>query len=161
MKNHQQPIAFAAVSLTEVRVQIRSLLEHLVVQGKMTQNERIVVEQRFALGEDECHRSLEEIGGVLHVTRERVRQIQVKALRRIRREPQIVSLLNVFLASVPFPRKTRWLTNEALLGDPLSSPVQKEAQGSPVRKVQKLKRAHLRRGDFDARSVRAFFQRPK
>jgi RNA polymerase primary sigma factor len=49
--------------------------------------ERTVIRMRFGLGDGES-RTLQEIGGVLHVTRERVRQIQMNALRKLRQPGQ-------------------------------------------------------------------------
>ncbi len=50
---------------------------------KLTDKQREVVERRFGLhGHDVC--TLEEVGNQIGVTRERVRQIQIEALRRLR-----------------------------------------------------------------------------
>ena len=49
--------------------------------------ERTVIRMRYGLGGGEA-RTLQEIGGVLHVTRERVRQIQMNALRKLRQPGQ-------------------------------------------------------------------------
>jgi len=45
--------------------------------------EREVIVKRFGL-EDECEHTLEEVGQSIGVTRERIRQIESKALRRLR-----------------------------------------------------------------------------
>ena len=50
----------------------------------LTEREEQVIRLRFGLG-DGYPRTLEEVGGVFHVTRERVRQIEAKALRKLRR----------------------------------------------------------------------------
>ncbi len=50
----------------------------------LTESEEQVIRLRFGLG-DGYPRTLEEVGGVFHVTRERVRQIEAKALRKLRR----------------------------------------------------------------------------
>ena len=49
----------------------------------LTSRERQVLEMRFGLKEGRVY-SLEEIGKEFHVTRERVRQIEIKALRKLR-----------------------------------------------------------------------------
>jgi len=51
--------------------------------GQLTDKQCAVVERRFGLhGRDTA--TLEEIGNELGVTRERVRQIQIEAIRRLR-----------------------------------------------------------------------------
>ncbi len=49
----------------------------------MTEKQRAVVERRFGLHGREVS-TLEEIGNELGVTRERVRQIQLEAIKRLR-----------------------------------------------------------------------------
>lgn len=51
--------------------------------SKLNQKQRDVVERRFGLNGHETY-TLEEVGEMLGVTRERVRQIQIEALRRLR-----------------------------------------------------------------------------
>ena len=52
--------------------------------SQLNEKQRQVVEQRFGLNGDEVA-TLEEVGARIGVTRERVRQIQVEALKRLRR----------------------------------------------------------------------------
>ncbi len=52
--------------------------------AQLNEKQRQVVEQRFGLNGDEAA-TLEEVGERIGVTRERVRQIQVEALRRLRK----------------------------------------------------------------------------
>ncbi len=52
--------------------------------GQLNEKQRQVVEQRFGLNGDDVS-TLEEVGERIGVTRERVRQIQVEALRRLRK----------------------------------------------------------------------------
>jgi RNA polymerase primary sigma factor len=54
------------------------------VLATLSPREAQVLEQRFGIG-DRPERTLEEIGAGLHVTRERVRQIEAAALRKLRR----------------------------------------------------------------------------
>ena len=54
-----------------------------VVLGTLTQREEEVLRLRFGL-DDGVERSLEEVGKVFDVTRERIRQIEAKALRKLR-----------------------------------------------------------------------------
>jgi len=60
-----------------VREEVERLLGHLKPQ------ERSVIEMRFGLGTDEP-RTLEEIGQRLHLSRERIRQIEDRAKQRLR-----------------------------------------------------------------------------
>ena len=51
----------------------------------ITTSEREEKVLRFRYGlDDECPRTLEEVGKIFKVTRERIRQIEVKALRKLR-----------------------------------------------------------------------------
>ena len=60
------------------------LKEQLVdVLGTLTEREQKVLKLRFGL-EDGRARTLEEVGKAFNVTRERIRQIEAKALRKLR-----------------------------------------------------------------------------
>ncbi len=65
------------------------------VLGSLTERERQVLELRFGLGDGNA-RTLEEVGQQFRVTRERIRQIEAKALRKMR-HPTRIRLLNGFL----------------------------------------------------------------
>jgi RNA polymerase primary sigma factor len=75
----------------------RSLLREEVnrVLSNLTQREREVIELRFGLVDDHDH-TLEEVGRKLKVTRERVRQIEERAIRKLR-HPQSSRLLKEYL----------------------------------------------------------------
>jgi len=49
----------------------------------LTERERSVIEMRFGLNDGKDH-TLEEVGRAFGVTRERIRQIEAKALRKLR-----------------------------------------------------------------------------
>jgi len=65
------------------------------VLGSLTEREEKVLRLRFGLG-DGYPRTLEEVGSVFNVTRERVRQIEAKALRKMR-HPTRARELKLFL----------------------------------------------------------------
>jgi len=53
------------------------------ILGTLSQREERVIRLRFGIG-DGCPRTLEEVGAIFNVTRERIRQIEAKALRKLR-----------------------------------------------------------------------------
>ncbi|MDP8233572.1 MAG: RNA polymerase sigma factor RpoD [Candidatus Saelkia tenebricola] len=53
------------------------------VLSSLTEREKSVLKYRFGIG-DGYPRTLEEVGKMFHVTRERIRQIEAKALRKLR-----------------------------------------------------------------------------
>lgn len=65
------------------------------VMGSLNERERRIVEMRFGLV-DGYERTLEELGKQYKVTRERIRQIEAKALRKLR-HPTRASKLKCFL----------------------------------------------------------------
>jgi RNA polymerase primary sigma factor len=68
------------------------------VMSGLTERERKVLELRFGLG-DGYSRTLEEVGKQYKVTRERIRQIEAKALRKMR-HPTRIRHLQGFLETV-------------------------------------------------------------
>jgi len=60
---------------------LREKIEHAL--AKLTERERDVLKMRFGL-DDGCSRTLEEVGRHFNVTRERIRQIEAKALKKLR-----------------------------------------------------------------------------
>ncbi|MBM3957212.1 MAG: RNA polymerase sigma factor RpoD, partial [Gemmatimonadetes bacterium] len=70
----------------------RSMREHMrEALSSLVPRERRVLELRFGLT-DGRPRTLEEIGGELSLTRERIRQIERKALVKLRSEPHVGEL---------------------------------------------------------------------
>ena len=61
----------------------------------LSPRERLVLELRFGLGNGHVY-PLEKIGEVLGITRERVRQIEAKALEKLR-QPSIAKSLKSYL----------------------------------------------------------------
>jgi RNA polymerase primary sigma factor len=79
-KSAENPSDMTAYSL--LKEKIRHVLDSL------TERERAVLEQRFGLV-DGYSRTLEEVGRQFKVTRERIRQIEAKALRKMRHPTRI------------------------------------------------------------------------
>ena len=69
-------------ALDEVESTVAGASVREVLQSVLTERERSVVERRFGFGGNEPQ-TLEEVGQEFGVTRERIRQIQAKALRKI------------------------------------------------------------------------------
>jgi RNA polymerase primary sigma factor len=72
---------------------LKEKLEH--VMKLLTERERKILEMRFGLV-DGCAHTLEEIGWLYNVTRERIRQLEAKALRKLR-HPMRLRHLHGFL----------------------------------------------------------------
>ncbi|MBI4706546.1 MAG: RNA polymerase sigma factor RpoD [Candidatus Omnitrophica bacterium] len=64
---------------------VRSMLkeEMFTALGTLTEREKKILVLRFGVN-DGCARTLEEVGNIFKVTRERVRQIEAKALKKLR-----------------------------------------------------------------------------
>ena len=77
IEDHDAPAPADAAAFTLLREQLEEVLETLTVREKK------VLELRFGL-EDGRSRTLEEVGQHFGVTRERIRQIEAKALRKLR-----------------------------------------------------------------------------
>ena len=67
-----------AILKDDLRVQIEHVLEQL------NEREKAVIKLRFGIMDDESDRTLEEIGKELNVTRERVRQIESSAIKKLK-----------------------------------------------------------------------------
>jgi RNA polymerase nonessential primary-like sigma factor len=80
---------------TMMRESLHQELQDLLAE--LTTRERDVIQMRFGLGDGESH-SLAEIGKVLELSRERVRQIESKALQKLR-QPKRRSRVRDFLES--------------------------------------------------------------
>ena len=67
-----------AILKDDMKSQIESVLEQL------NDREKAVIKMRFGIMDDESDRTLEEIGKELNVTRERVRQIESSAIKKLK-----------------------------------------------------------------------------
>lgn len=77
IEDHDAPAPADAASFILLKEQLEDVL------GTLTQREKNVLRLRFGL-EDGRARTLEEVGKSFNVTRERIRQIEAKALRKLR-----------------------------------------------------------------------------
>jgi len=79
------------------RLAERSLLKRQVdeVLATLTTREERVIRLRFGI-DDGYHRTLEEVGNIFQVTRERIRQIEFKALEKLR-HPSRAAILQQFI----------------------------------------------------------------
>lgn len=77
IKDDNVPVPADAATLTLLKEQLEEVL------GTLTEREQKVLTLRFGL-EDGRARTLEEVGKEFNVTRERIRQIEAKALRKLR-----------------------------------------------------------------------------
>jgi RNA polymerase primary sigma factor len=82
-KNSESPSEMTSFSLLKDKLS--------AVLCSLTERERKVLELRFGLG-DGYPRTLEEVGRQFRVTRERIRQIEAKALRKMRHPTRIRQL---------------------------------------------------------------------
>ena len=79
--------------MTPGRVAALELLKDYVqeVIATLTPREQKILEMRFGLGDGVSH-TLEEVGQEFEVTRERIRQIEAKALEKIKKQGAIKKL---------------------------------------------------------------------
>ena len=77
IQDENVPVPADAATFTLLKEQLEEVL------GTLTEREQKVLILRFGL-EDGRGRTLEEVGKEFHVTRERIRQIEAKALRKLR-----------------------------------------------------------------------------
>lgn len=68
---------------------------YTVLSDVLTEREKDIISLRYGLLTGETH-TLEEVGGLFNLSRERVRQIQTKAMRKLRR-PQVAARLRGWL----------------------------------------------------------------
>lgn len=75
-------------SLPDTKERVNAILKGL------TYREREIIKLRYGQG-DGLNYTLEEVGRIFKVTRERVRQIEAKAIRKLRNCPECCKLLGI------------------------------------------------------------------
>ena len=97
LKFNEDPI----LKVRDVELTVRSdadvLLQLMDVMQTLTERERKVLILRYGL-DGETPKTLEEVGKIFNVTRERIRQIEAKALRKLR-HPSRLKKLDGFLGA--------------------------------------------------------------
>ncbi|HZN54527.1 MAG TPA: RNA polymerase sigma factor RpoD [Candidatus Polarisedimenticolaceae bacterium] len=91
----------SAVSPVEAAIQLDLRSQTQTVLKTLTPREEKVLKMRFGVGDGSEH-TLEEVGQSFAVTRERIRQIESKALRKLR-HPSRSKVLRVFLEKAGAP----------------------------------------------------------
>jgi RNA polymerase primary sigma factor len=79
------PSPYSDAERIEISEQIQGVL------GSLTPKEEMVIKMRFGIGAERDH-TLEEVGRHLSITRERVRQIEAKALRKLKHPSRLRAL---------------------------------------------------------------------
>jgi hypothetical protein len=118
-------------SVEGLRVRIQVALDVCVQSGCISEREKRVVVMRLALADGRWH-TLAATGSAIGGTgKERVRQIQNRALWKLRQHAEIRELLQAYLRQVPLPRKIHrrppWLApNRLLQGTPTGRAEEKD-----------------------------------
>jgi len=92
VEDKNSPAPLENVLSDDLKEQIDEVLEQL------NEREEAVIRMRFGLLEDESDRTLEEIGKELNVTRERVRQIESSAIKKLK-HPKVGRKLKNYIES--------------------------------------------------------------
>jgi DNA-directed RNA polymerase sigma subunit (sigma70/sigma32) len=106
------------VESTQACEHLLALLADYVEQGYLSQREHSIVLARLALT-DGRWQTLEEVACQIGVQKERVRQLQNRAMLKLRKQPACAHLLAKYLECVPPPRarhrRPLWLTETRTL----------------------------------------------
>jgi len=79
-----------------IREDLKTLLDTIL--SKLSPKEELIIRKRFGIGEDDP-KTLEEVSEEFAVTRERIRQIQVRAIKKLR-HPMIFHLSNLTASEI-------------------------------------------------------------
>jgi len=74
---------------------LRDMMEEIV--SELSAREEAILKKRYGLGDEQVEHTLEEVGRLLNVSRERIRQIEAKALKRIRNNARTQVLYQEYL----------------------------------------------------------------
>jgi RNA polymerase primary sigma factor len=77
----------------EVELQLTESALHAAV-SELPEREQAIVKLRYGLNGEDDPKSLEEIGRIMGITRERVRQLEAEALRRLAERREIAAMKN-------------------------------------------------------------------
>lgn len=86
------------------------------VRSRLKPREQLVIEQRFGVGSNRIS-TLEEVGSQLNVTRERIRQIEKKALLRIRNDSPFRAVVRHFISVSEGPIADLFFGTNHYVGD--------------------------------------------
>jgi len=90
--NMEEKISDGITPSVEYQIIKTSIQEHIrEMLGELDGKEALVLKLRFGLDDDQP-RTLQEIGDKLHLTRERIRQIEQKAMRKLSRSQHLQQL---------------------------------------------------------------------
>jgi RNA polymerase primary sigma factor len=89
IEDETSPSPSSSAAFTMLRENVNAVLHTL------SQREERIIRLRFGIG-DGCPRTLEEVGSIFNITRERVRQIESKALKKLRHPSKCGDLLRYY-----------------------------------------------------------------
>ena len=89
IEDHQSPSPSKSAAFSMLRENVNAVLHTLSAR------EERIIRLRFGIG-DGCPRTLEEVGSIFSITRERVRQIESKALKKLRHPTKCRELLRFY-----------------------------------------------------------------
>ncbi len=89
IEDHRSPSPSKSAAFSMLRENVNAVLHSLSAR------EERIIRLRFGIG-DGCPRTLEEVGSIFNITRERVRQIESKALKKLRHPTKCRDLLKFY-----------------------------------------------------------------
>ncbi len=82
----------SSIEAPEVRAERAALAENMnkAIDAVLTEREQFVIRKRYGLYRSGRAMTLEDVGALLNISRERIRQIESKAIRKMRRIPKSI-----------------------------------------------------------------------